>query len=68
MFALYNGTMNILPLRCVTAENVMDEISDSLTKYMRQAVVISPHSHQVCLSLFIDYIDYIEFYIVVHVT
>ncbi|XP_067942790.1 zinc finger FYVE domain-containing protein 26-like [Watersipora subatra] len=48
VFALYDGRLNVLPLKCTSAETVDNEISDSVTMYMRRAVIISPHSLEVC--------------------
>lgn len=48
-FVLYNGSSNVLPVKCLSAKSVNSDVADAVTKYMRQAVVISPHQHLVRL-------------------
>jgi len=51
-FLLYDGSINLLPIKCVRPNTIDDDVTNSMTLYMRHAVVISPSNHQVLCWLY----------------
>lgn len=50
VFVLYDGSMNLLPVKCVTTESVDRDIQQALNAYMKHAVCVYPKEQLVCLG------------------
>lgn len=50
VFLLYDGSMNLLPVKCVTTESVERDIAQAVNLFMKHAVCIYPKDQQVRVS------------------